>query len=72
MAGIDDIDAFGGSMLVAKSNITGYSALDLVTIDSKVADLFNGDGTKFNVRISVFETVCPKYVIDMGMRLQGC
>jgi len=66
LAGVDDIKVFGEAMLDAKSNITGYSALDLVMIDSKVADFFNNDGAKFNVRISVFETVHPKNVLDIG------
>ena len=65
LAGIDDVTAYGEMMLDAKSDITGYSAMDLVLIDSKVADLINGDEEKFKVRVSVFETVRPEYVLDI-------
>ena len=70
LAGIDDTGSFFDHMMVHKSDMTGISAMDLVTLDSKVYDFRGPDGEEFMMRLSVFESVIPERVFDLAEEIQ--
>lgn len=64
-AGIDDMDAFAENMLLAKSDLSSMSALDIVLLDYKDFE-FGGK----NVGIGVAETLTPQDLIDRKQELR--
>ncbi|WP_372571929.1 manganese-dependent inorganic pyrophosphatase [Ruegeria jejuensis] len=64
-AGIDDINAFAESMLLAKSDLSGLSAADIVLLDYKD---FEFGGKK--VGIGVAETLTAQQLIDRRYQLK--
>lgn len=64
-AGIDDRDAFAESMLLAKSDLSAMSALDIILLDYKD---FEFDGK--HVGIGVAETLTPQDLIDRKSELK--
>lgn len=70
LAGIEDTGSYFDHMMVHKSDMTGVSAMDLVTLDSKVYDFRGPDGDEFMMRLSVFESVIPERVFDLTEEIQ--
>ena len=54
-----DIEAYGGEMFAAKSDVSAFSDAELLRMDSKEFEI---DGKKF--RVSVLETTAPQIVLD--------
>ncbi|MCR9138146.1 MAG: manganese-dependent inorganic pyrophosphatase [Alphaproteobacteria bacterium] len=65
-AGIDDFNEFAGRMLLAKSDLSGFSAEDIVMLDYKDFD-FGGQ----KVGIGVAETLTGQELIDRRYELKS-
>jgi len=65
VAGIDDMDAFAENMLLAKSDLSSMSALDIVLLDYKDFEFGGKD-----VGIGVAETLTPQDLIDRKQELR--
>ncbi|KAL3912424.1 MAG: hypothetical protein SGARI_001165 [Bacillariaceae sp.] len=73
LAGVDDTDALFDQMISAKSDVSDYSALELMTLDSKVYPFADPSGTDFKLRISVLENGKPEDVLTRSNELeQAC
>jgi manganese-dependent inorganic pyrophosphatase len=60
ISGIDNLDAYVSQMFDAKSDLSGYSALEIVQMDAKQFD-FSGT----SVGIGVMETTNPSSALNM-------
>lgn len=65
-AGIDDIDGFAENMLLAKSDLSGFSAKDIVLLDYKDFE-FGGQ----QVGIGVAETLTAEQLVDRRDELKS-
>ncbi|WP_306143794.1 manganese-dependent inorganic pyrophosphatase [Roseibium sp. MMSF_3412] len=65
VAGIDDMNAFAENMLLAKSDLSSMSALDIVLLDYKDFEFGGKD-----VGIGVAETLTPQDLIDRKQELR--